>query len=181
MKKGNPCRLEESEWSFRKDPVFDYGLGTVKETQDSLQKEYEDAISRGEDGFNWSRFFKMQMAYLLLWSAIERFASFAYGPRLAPMEKVRRLGNDPLFLNALERIAPVSDRIVSDSRDPGKRKSLNRAGANNAALFYYQVRCNLSHRGKGAWSDGDMVRNSLTELFAIFEEMLEKLRGGSAD
>jgi len=38
--------------------------------------------------------------------------------------------------------------------------------------YYYQVRCNLSHRGKAAYNDGETVRKSLRELQCIFKDIL---------
>jgi len=44
----------------------------------------------------------------------------------------------------------------------------------SAVLYYYQVRNNLSHRGKGAWVDGEIIRASLQELKAIFDAVLKQ-------
>ena len=42
-----------------------------------------------------------------------------------------------------------------------------------SVAYYYQVRSNITHRGKGAVRDYDMLRDSLTELLPIFREVLE--------
>jgi hypothetical protein len=170
MDHGRPTVLESNEWTFRLDPVFQHGLLAVQQMAEELADcPFESAPP---ESFDWPRFFRLQMAYLLLWSAVERFSSFAYGPALDPAAKVRAFGKDPRFLAAFERQVGLSTQEVSDSRDPGERTQLDGGRPDEAAAFYYQVRSNLSHRGKGAWSDGEIVRQSLRELLAIFHDML---------
>ena len=64
---------------------------------------------------------------------------------------------------------------MSDSREPGDRRHLDVARPEKAADYFYQVRSNLSPRGKGAWSDGEIVRQSLITLLAVFKEMLSSI------
>lgn len=95
LNQGGAKPFEGSSWSFRCDPVFEYGILVVKEMSNDFAKEpFEGRLS---EDVEWSRFFKLQMAYLLLWSAIERFSAFAYGPALGPEEKIKRLGGGPTF------------------------------------------------------------------------------------
>lgn len=170
LDRGRPQDLEDDTWSFRLDPVFAHGLGLVEATATQYgQAPFE---STPPEDFDWERFFRLQMAYLLLWSAIERYAAFAYGPTLEPQEKVNALGTDPRFLAALRRHPPSSPREVADSRDPRERSRFDLSHPEGAAEYFYQVRSNLSHRGKGAWSDGDIVRDSLVTLLAVFKHML---------
>jgi hypothetical protein len=171
IEKGNPEKLDESRWSFRLDPVFDEGLETIQKIVNELGGEPFSVIE-------WSRFFRLQMAYLLLWSAIERFSSFAYSPRLDPMERIMRMSKDSRFVVALQGNITESGRAVSDSRDPGVVYRLEPSVPLASVNYYYQVRSNLCHRGKGAWSDGETVRKSLIELLAIFKDMLKATERG---
>jgi hypothetical protein len=162
--------FEELEWSGRHDPVFTYAIQTVHQTAEELAAE--PFISAPPDSFDWPRLFRLQMAYLLLWAAIERYAALAYGPNLEPLEKVRRIGADDLFQAALQSTVARTDRVF-DSRDPDSCAILDVRRSESSAKYYYQVRSNMSHRGKGAWKDGELVRQSLIELLAIFTAMLE--------
>jgi hypothetical protein len=168
--KGRPHDIEGNEWSFRMDPVFQYGLPIIRETVDTIGKDPFQSSSAKK--FEWSRFFRLQMAYLLLWSAMERFSTFAYGPGLGPKKRVSTLGSDPRFQNCVEKRLSNLNREVSDSRDPGTRYLLDEMHPEEAADYLYQVRSNLSHRGKGAFSDGEIVRESLILLLAVIEDML---------
>ena len=92
------------------------------------------------------------------------YAALAYGPELDPGEKVKELGEDPLFSAILSTTTNRSDKLF-DSRDPEERvRRLESGNPGTSALYYYQVRNNLTHRGKGAWQDGERVRLSLLEL-----------------
>jgi hypothetical protein len=168
VKVGGASILEENRWSFRMDPVFGFGLAAVQEIVDEFG--YIAFPTGPPDSMDWSRFFKLQMAYLLLWSAIERFSALAYGPSANPMQKLRALSEDPRFSVALRRHVSRTFQIT-DSRDL-EQKSLNVELPVESAEFYYQVRNNLSHRGKGAYLEADNVRESLLELSAIFKDIL---------
>lgn len=174
LDRGRPHDLEGNSWSFRLDPVFNYGLRVVEDT--AMQLGYECFCNAPPEHFEWPRFFRLQMAYLLLWSAIERFSAFAYGPGLSPEERIKALGNDSRFLSALGRHLSSPSQVVSDSRDPRVRSHLDITRPENAADYFYQVRSNLSHRGKGAWSDGEIVRQSLITLLAVFKHMLSSMK-----
>jgi hypothetical protein len=52
-----------------------------------------------------------------------------------------------------------------------------------AVDYYYQVRSNITHRGKGVGRDYNLLRDSLAELLPIFREVLreaERAAGASA-
>jgi hypothetical protein len=170
---GRPQDLEENSWSFRLDPVFKHGIPIIEKTV--AQLGHKRFVSAPPERFDWPRFFRLQMAYLLLWSAIERFSAFAYGPALSPEQRVKALGKDPRFLSALGKHLSSPSQQVSDSRDPGDHSHLDAARPEKAAGYFYQVSSNLSHRGKGAWSDGEIVRQSLITLLAVFKDMLSSI------
>jgi hypothetical protein len=80
--------VEALEWSGRRDPVFTYAIQTVRQTTEELAAE--PFISAPPDAVDWPRLFRLQMAYLLLWAAIERFAALAYGPTWSPWKRCDR-------------------------------------------------------------------------------------------
>jgi len=165
--KGSILLEHINDWSGSLDPVFTSAMKLVNETaEDYGRKPFEGELLEAD----WIRLFRLQMGYLLLWSGIERFAALAYGPKLDPMRKIFALGNDPLFQGALRKSVQRTSRIT-DCRDPNCDFFLNSNNPQSSAKYFYQVRNNLSHRGKGAWKDGEIVRNALLELNAIFELM----------
>jgi hypothetical protein len=163
--------LEGEEWTGREDPVLTYAIELIRETsKNSAGAVFESAPP---ESFDWPRFFRLQMAYLLLWSAIERYAALAYGPNLKPMQKLRAISEDAFFAEALRGLNDRTDEVF-DSRDPKSSYKLDVKNPWSSANYYYQVRSNMSHRGKGAWRDGEVVRQSLTGLLEIFEVMLAR-------
>lgn len=115
-------RLEDSEWTGRRDPILAEGLAAVGEMTDRYARE--QFVSAPEHAFDWPRLFKLQMAYLFLWTVIEHYTALAYGPALNPAAKVRRLGEDPTFARALNDTVTRTHEIY-DSRNPGDRKVLD--------------------------------------------------------
>jgi hypothetical protein len=117
-------------------------------------------------------FFQLQMAYMLLWTSIERFVSFKYhlGDRVT--ERVFKLADDPVFAKALRDRVRVN-REVFRSDDPCEKVVLNPDKPKKALEYYYQIRSNITHRGKTAVRDHEMLLKSLTELLGIFKEVLK--------
>ena len=168
-------RDEEGLWTGRHDPVLTVGPSVVRETAEQFAGQ-EFASAARPDDFDWPRLFRLQMAYLFLWTVIERYAALAYGPSLEAMQKVRRLGEDPAFEQALKRVVTRSGRVHRSDK-PTDHADLNPDRGYGSALYYYYVRSNITHRGKGAWRDGEIVRRSLLELLEIFREVLEERMG----
>jgi hypothetical protein len=70
--------IRESDWDGKKDPLFTSALAVVQETLDCNQGFEPDL----------KPLFRLQMAYLLLWSAIERYVSLRYHLGDRVVEKV---------------------------------------------------------------------------------------------
>ncbi len=156
--------LEEA-WDGRKDPLFTDALEVVEET---LKQ------NRGEKSpTDLKPLFRLEMAYLLLWSSIERYASLRYHLRDKATEKVLRIASEPAFVAALRKFAPSDKRSVQRADDPKKKSILDPEKPLEAMKYYYQVRSNLVHRGKGALGDHDRLAKSLGELLSIFRYTLK--------
>lgn len=167
--KGNPQHFESSSWTISDDPAFGPGLGAVERVLGEVDQMPGDSFDA-----NWQRFFRSQMAYLLLWSILERLSALCFGPNLDPMERIKRLHELPGMAEAVGKYVQRSDR-VSDSRNPDLTYRLEAANARSTILYYYQVRSNLSHRGKGVFNEFEKVHSSLRELLAITRQYLKRL------
>lgn len=161
--------LHDDHWTGSEDPVFVHGLGVVREVVDGPEGRVPFE-SLPPEALDWVRFFRVQMAYLLLWSAVERYLALAYGPDLDPAKKLNALGRDEAFARALSDTVTQPRRVYeSRSRESA---GLDPAKPSRSAEYFYVVRSNLSHRGKGAWSEAELVRMALHDLFEIFRTML---------
>ena len=162
--KGNPQYIEACSWSLSDDPAFGEGLKTVR-----LVLEEMNHISD-----TWQKFFRSQMAYLLLWSILERLSALCFGPGQDPMKRIKRLHELPEMVNLVRQNVRRTDN-VSDSRNPDKAYKLDSTSAKECFEYYYQIRSNLSHRGKAMFNEFGKVHESLKELLAITEQYLGKL------
>jgi hypothetical protein len=154
--------LDTRTWDGRREPLFRSALDVVDET---LQQnhEYDEELKA---------LFRLQMAYMLLWSAIERYASFRYhlGDRVT--EKVNGLAQNTAFQTALRDIVSEK-RVIYRCDDPEKKEILDPTNARKSIAYYFQVRSNITHRGKAYQSDHEMLVKSLKELLAIFRRVLD--------
>jgi hypothetical protein len=168
--------FEGTEWTGADDPVLREGLGLV--VRSVTRYGSEPFVSAPPEFFDWERLFTLQMAYLFLWTVIERYCALAYGPPLDPGAKIRALGEDPVFAASVKEVRRRHELV--DSRDPSERYRLDPGDAQASAHYYAQVRNNLTHRGKGTWRDGEITRQSLQELVRVVERMVRQMRRAAA-
>jgi hypothetical protein len=153
--------LEEAEWDGRNEPLFASALEVVQETLEQNRK------------FDWDLkpLFRLQMAYLLLWTAIERFASFKYHLGRRVKAKISHLASEPAFISGLGQIVKGKREVISTD-DPGTKDTLDPTNPAKALDYYYQVRSNIVHRGKTAIRDHEILVTSLEELSELFRSVL---------
>lgn len=150
------------EWDGLKDPLFTSALEVVEETLE---------LNRTCDGSDLKPLFRLEMAYMLLWTAIERYASLRYHLRDRATQKVFQIASELAFRSALA--ATVGEpRSVQRADDPTKKCTLDSGNPDKSMAYYYQVRSNLVHRGKGMFEDHRRILMSLEELLTIFRVTL---------
>jgi hypothetical protein len=155
--------FEGNAWDGRNDPLFKEGLAVV-----------EDILNRNLHFDNdFKSLFSLQMAYLLLWSAIERYAGLRYHLGNEPMKKVLQIATDPTFIKELSRLPADSKRIVFRGDDPEVKERFQPDNPKKTLKYYYQVRSNLTHRGKAANNDFVIILEALRDLLPIFNRVLD--------
>lgn len=162
--------LWEWPWKGRKDPLFTDALEVVQETlDDSSEKTFR---CNPQD---LKPLFRLEMAYLLLWTSIERYTALRYSLGAKPSDRVKRIGGDPAFMRALQEFAKPTNppRRVYRTDHPKQKETLSLNDPSKAILYYYQVRSNLVHRGKAVYDDYETLSLSLRELLSIFRCVLE--------
>ena len=153
--------LEAEDWSGKDDPLFTAALDVVDET---LAKH---------SSFEWDLkpLFRLEMAYMLLWSSIERYASLRYDLSDKATSKIMSIAAEPAFQEAL-RAQVNTKREVFRADDPASKCVLDPSQPTKALAYYYQIRSNLVHRCKGVVRDHEILNQSLHELLAIFRQVL---------
>ena len=169
-RKGSVPDDDEKEWCGKADRIFTTALEVVDETLTANR------------GFAWDLkpLFRIEMAYMLLWSAIERYCSFRYGLAGDPMNKIKRMADDPAFAAALKEALKDQGEQGSTPRDitvfradrPKDSCSLSPENPKKSIEYYYQIRCNATHRGKAVVRDHERLEKSLSELLFIFRKVL---------
>jgi hypothetical protein len=151
----------EKEWDGRNDPLFTSALEVIEETLEDSR-------------FDWDLkpLFRLQMAYLLLWSSIERYVSLRYhlGDRVT--EKVNALADEMVFVSAL-REKVQRERTLFRADRPGQKVVLDPNRPRKSLEYYYQIRSNITHRGKAVVRDHQILEASLSELLYIFRCVLK--------
>jgi len=151
-----------TSWSADADPLLRYGLHSVRHMALDHATVAFPALP-GDSAALWERFYGLQSAYLLLWSAVERYAAIACSPADEPLTRVYRLGDDQSFRESVVA-AGVSPRAKSaDARDPGRSRRIREDGS-GAMYAWESVRATLGHPGRTAFAEGTLLRRSLVEL-----------------
>jgi hypothetical protein len=161
--------LEQEEWNGWEDPLFTSALDVVQETLDAQKTPAPDA----------KPLFRLQMAYLLLWSSIERYVSLRYHLGNDVMKKINHLADEPAFASGLMKYV-TETRQLYRADQPDQRVVLKPECPEKSLLYYYQMRSNITHRGKGFVRDHDKVLNSGNELLTIFREVLRVAESDSS-
>lgn len=158
--KGHP--LDWPDWDGWRDPLFVEALDLVERRAAEARKQH-----------GYEALFNRQMAYMLLWSAIERYLSLRYSLGGEVISKIKKLAEEPGVKTALMRHVGES-RAVRRATHPGKAAAnLNPADPEKSVMYYYQVRSNVTHRGKTAPdTDGEVLESALDELLPIFRDVL---------
>lgn len=148
-----------AQWRGHDDPLFGPGLAAIGDQALPLVRRPHPGAP-GDASF-WPRFIRLQGLYLTTWTVAERVSTLVFGPGIDPGERVARLDGWVPAQDAVERASPPDVRAF-DSRNPKKVAS----SATKDAFFnvWYAARSNLSHRGKAAMTDADLVRRSLIGL-----------------
>lgn len=153
--------FEQAEWDGRNDPLFTAALDVVEETL-RRDSKYERDLKP---------LFRLQMAYLLLWSSLERYASLRYHLGESVSAKVKCIAEEPAFSSALKQVVQESRDVFRADR-PSKKLTLEKNDPKGSLDYYYQVRSNITHRGKSAMRDHGILKDSLAELLQIFKSVL---------
>jgi hypothetical protein len=156
--------VEDGYWDSWSDTLFT----TMFELVDEVLKEPTNDITG-------KQFLKLQMTYLLLWVAIERYVTLRYkigGNNV--MQKIYNLVYENQFVLGVKALGDKERKIFknySSSKEnfiaDNPKKCLN---------YYYQIRSNIAHRGKAVFDDAKLVHCALSEMSGIFKKILEEAK-----
>ena len=163
-------QCDDDDYDGWRDPLFNEALDVVQET------------FKNNSEFDWDLkpLFRLQMAFLLLWASIERYSTLRYGFAKKPEDRIELIGSDPNFERWLKELVKDT-RKIQRADEPKNDVKLIADNPKEAIKYYYQVRCNSAHRGKGVSNDHDIVRAALHELLPIFRHLLDNCRAEASN
>ena len=151
----------EDRFSFdgKNDPFFSEAIELIESNLNS-------------SGFSWNveNFFELQMNYMLLWSAIDRFSSLKYNKK-SNNKNYEKFSSQKAFRDGIRRFENHFHREVF-STDDLKVHNFDADNPIGTMYYYYTLRCNVVHRGKAMVADYEMLNTAAKELLAIFKDVL---------
>lgn len=154
------CPDERVNYDGKRDPFFKDALDLIERNLNSNKNLKET-----------ERFFELQMNYMLLWSAIDRFSSLKYN-QPSEMRNRERFSKQQAFRQGIRKFEGKPHRPVYSTDDLEIHK-FDADDPFKTLKYYYTLRCNVVHRGKSMKSDYDMLKQATEELLEIFKSVLE--------
>ena len=151
------------------DPFFKESIMLIKE------------FLNENNGFSVMNLLKLQMHYLLLWAAIERYCDLKYA-NLKINQNIKEFSKEKVVKESLENLSRFKGRRVNweneiftvFSAQDLKEYTLNPKKPLDSLKYYYTIRCNVVHRGKILMDkDDQLLRYGLMDLCEIFENVLK--------
>ena len=144
----------------KNDPLFSDALEFI-----------EDNLNSNEFTWEIERLFELQMNYMLLWSAIDRYSSIKYNKRKQSWNN-ERFAKEKAFKEGIRKFEDKKHDPVF-STDDAEIHEFDVEDPQETLKYYYTFRCNVVHRGKSMPSDYNKLKTATEELLEIFREVLD--------
>lgn len=151
---------ERISFDGKRDPLFSEAIRLI-----------EDNLNSSSFSWDMENFFKLQMNYMLLWSAIDRFSGIKYNKKEQNRNN-EKFARQKSFRQSIKKFEDKPHRPVY-STDDLKDHIFNADDSYETFKYYYTIRCNVVHRGKAMVLDYEMLRQATEELLEIFKDVLK--------
>jgi hypothetical protein len=185
---------DSPEWHGYKDVLFNEGMCYLKHFIEKAQIEDTELLNAAKSDElrelhrltpDVITLFKEQMAFTFLWTIIDRHNSMKYliDTRNKLPEQREEFAKDSFFQEAVKLYVPKEDRkrmIVVNSSSPYTVR-VNDSNENlrfylSVIQYYYQIRCNVVHRGKAGvdLDEAELLHRALNQLYKIMDYMFKR-------
>lgn len=153
-------REERTNFNGKNDPLFNEAIELI-----------EKNLNSSKPSMHAENFFELQMNYMLLWSAIERYSSLKYNEPYKS-DNYKKFTKERAFKRCINKYKDKYHEPVYSTDDLRVHK-FNADDGYETIFYYYTFRCNVVHRGKSMYGDYDMLKTAAEELLEIFKEVLK--------
>ena len=155
------------EYDWKKDLTLSEVINIIYNKVHKVKVELKDT-----NKVNVKDFFTLQMNYMLLWSAIDRYLNLKYGFN-KQWENLVFLSEEEIFKKAiLKHIPDCYETPVVYSHEDLRDYELDKQRSLCCLRYYYAIRCNVVHSGKSCFMDFEVLAYSLCELLNILKDVL---------
>ncbi len=163
-----------SYWVCRDDPLMGAGMNYLRETYFQPLAEYHRGTRKSVPIFSqgfWGRIFQIQMAYVFLWTIIDRYKSLKYGLDLKIGDGNIKLESDKYWQDAVYMIGHILQTNPLDLITRGINSRGTQLGESLMDRFY-SIRCNAVHRGKAVNNDKAILTQAFMLLYPIMSYII---------
>lgn len=162
-------------WSSAQDPLLSAGLIAVRELVIDACAAAIGVVVEGptQDTGYWVPVLKLEAAYLLLWSVLERYSTLRFGAAANPERRITLLGQSEDFKQCAVAAGMPPGLTVRDTRN-GKPTGATTADGVNAYKYLRQVRHNMTHRGKAAYREACLAAEAVLYAYNTTALLLQR-------
>lgn len=154
-------RNDREDFKGKHDLLFENGIKLIRKNLDNENFYHEDG------------FLQLQMNYMLLWSAIDRYCKLKYNKEDEYANRIA-LSEDDLFIDALKNVKNTKVYRKIYTTDSLVERNFNTNKSKWCINYYYTLRCNIVHRGKSnVGRDLGLLKKATKDLLDIFEYILK--------
>lgn len=165
---------EIADWKCRQDPLLDKGMAYLRrkyfQPLVEVQCDTDRRHSIHSDEF-YEDIFQRQMAYVFLWTIIDRYKSLKYGLDLDIGEGNRKLAANHCWKEAIQKINVILRNRPIDLITRGINSRGTQLGESLMDRFY-SIRCNAVHRGKAVNDDEGILTQAFMLLYPIMSYII---------
>lgn len=169
-----PMKGYIADWRCREDPLMGEGMNYLRQKYFNVLVESrrgtQNRFPTLSENF-YENLFQMQMAYVFLWTIIDRYKSLKYGLDLKSGEGNRKFADDSHWQEAIKQIKfllGIKPIYLLEGGISSQRTSLKK----NLMGRFYDIRCNAVHRGKVVPKDAMISTKAFLLLYPIMSYII---------
>ena len=163
----NSKLLSQNNFEYE-DPFFNEALNEIELILNEDEKNQQNNEWINSD--NIQHIFRLQMAYLLLWTCIKRFSFLKYPLIDNTNNQYKLIAKEPAFEKTLKNLVKEKRQIYSSNYL--NESILNPESPEKSLDYYHDLRFYGVHK-ETVLEDYKIIKSSLKELLIIFKEIIE--------